>query len=355
MESNQSKDGGRCTCTKALVHLNEMREKNLLCDSVLRLEDGGVFRVHRVILSMHSEYFRTLFTTTLHTSEETDILLHAVSSDMMNQILDFVYLREVDIHSDNARQLLVEADYLCIPGVTKLCCDFLKNAMDADNCIGILVFARFYFFADLETHAHRFVLHNFMQVSLKSKELLELPVEELQAIIESEELNVKDETFVWECILRWINHDPDNRKGHIAGLLKGVRLGLLGAKFVKKKVSKHPYVTENERCRPVISDTLTYLPDVKKLTKKHMDFVIPRFAPPRNPQDILFVIGGCRYEGFTNVIEAYDARADRWTVVKGVDSIGAVAYHCTAVVGFDIYVIGGFGVSCVCFNAVTKK
>jgi hypothetical protein len=48
---------------------------------------------------------------------------------------------------------------------------------------------------------------------------------------------VKDEKVVWECILRWINHDPDNRKGHIAGLLKGVRLGLLGTKFLRKKVS----------------------------------------------------------------------------------------------------------------------
>ncbi|XP_021939695.1 kelch-like protein 10 [Zootermopsis nevadensis] len=76
------------------------------------------------------------------------------------------------------------------------------------------------------------------------------------------------------------NHDPDNRKGHIAGLLKGVRLGLLDAKFFKEKVER-------------------------------------------------------------------------------VDSIGPRAIHGTAVVGFDIYVIGGFDgrtslSSCFCFNAATK-
>ncbi|XP_021932293.1 kelch-like protein 3 [Zootermopsis nevadensis] len=166
MESNQSgsrsQDGDRCTCTKPLILLNELREKNVLCDAVLRLEDGGVFPVHRVILSMRSEYFRTLFTTTLHTGEKTDILLHGISSDVMTRILD---------------------------------------------------------------------------LSQQSKELLELPVEELQAIIESEELVVEDEKVVWECILRWINHDSDNRKGHIADLLKGVRLGLLDAKFFEEKVS----------------------------------------------------------------------------------------------------------------------
>jgi kelch-like protein 10 len=76
-----------------------------------------------------------------------------------------------------------------------------------------------------------------VEVYQQNKELLELPVEELQAIIESEELVVEDEKVVWECILRWINHDPNNRKGHIAGLLKGVRLGLLDAKFFEEKVS----------------------------------------------------------------------------------------------------------------------
>ncbi|XP_021939054.1 kelch-like protein 10 [Zootermopsis nevadensis] len=230
-------DGVRCTCTKALVRLNKLREKNLLCDAVLRSEDGGVFRVHRVILSMRSEYFRTLFTTTLHTSEETDILLHGVSSDMITLILDYVYFREVDIRSDNARQLLETAEYLWVPGFTELCCDFLKEAMDVLNCINILRVARLHYLAHLETSARRFVLRHFVEVSQQSEELLELPVEELQAIIEAEELNVKNEKVVWECILRWINHDPDNRKGHIAGLFKGVRLGRLDTKFFNETVS----------------------------------------------------------------------------------------------------------------------
>ncbi|XP_021940177.1 kelch-like protein 10, partial [Zootermopsis nevadensis] len=100
-----------------------------------------------------------------------------------------------------------------------------------------------HFWADLETPARSLVLRHFVEVSQKSEELLELPAEELQAIIDSEELNVKDERVVWECILRWINHDPNNRKGHIADLLKGVRLGLLDTK-VFKEVSIAPEIVD---------------------------------------------------------------------------------------------------------------
>ncbi|KDR12412.1 kelch-like protein 10 [Zootermopsis nevadensis] len=260
MESNQSR-------TEALVRLNELRERNLSCDAVLRLEDGGVFPVHRVILSMCSAFFGTLYTAELHTGEDTDVFLHGISSEVMTQILDYVYFRKVDIRADNARKLLAAAEYLCIPDVTELCCDFLKDTLDVNNCIGIMQLARLHFCANLDTRARRFVLRYFVQVSQQSEEFLELPVEDLKEIIESEELNVKDEKVVWDCILRWINHDPDNRKGHIAGLLKFVILSLLDAKFFKLEVSKHPYVTEFKACRSLISETLKLLDDADKLIR----------------------------------------------------------------------------------------
>jgi hypothetical protein len=71
---------------------------------------------------------------------------------------------------------------------------------------------------------------------MQSEELLELPVEELQAIVGADELNVKEET-VWECVLRWIDRDTDNRKGHIVDLLKNIRLGLLDRNFLHENVS----------------------------------------------------------------------------------------------------------------------
>ncbi|KDQ86070.1 kelch-like protein 10 [Zootermopsis nevadensis] len=96
------------------------------------------------------------------------------------------------------------------------------------------------------------------------------------------------------------------------------------------------------------------------MTKKDRKFVTRRIVRPLIPQDILFAIGGYHEGRPSDVIEAYDARADRWSVVEGVDSIAPRVFHGTAVVGFDIYVIGGVGdfyevlSSCRCLNAVTK-
>jgi kelch-like protein 10 len=97
--------------------------------------------------------------------------------------------------------------------------------------------SRFYFCWQLESDARCYLLRQFVNVWQQSEELLELPVEELQAIVGADGLNVKNEKMVWECVLRWIAHDTDNRKGHTVDLLKNIRLGLLDRDFLTEEVS----------------------------------------------------------------------------------------------------------------------
>jgi kelch-like protein 10 len=80
-------------------------------------------------------------------------------------------------------------------------------------------------------------MRHFVEVAQQSEELLELPVEELQAIVGADELTARNVKNVWDCVLRWIDHDSDNRKGHIVELLRIIRLGLLGRNFLHENVS----------------------------------------------------------------------------------------------------------------------
>ncbi|XP_018309372.1 kelch-like protein 10 isoform X3 [Mycetomoellerius zeteki] len=305
-----AESSGRCMSTQAMQSLYDFRQNNLLCDAILRLEDGGVFPIHRAILSACSTYFRTLFTTTLHSREKTDVLLPGVTSPMMNLLLEYAYLRSIDVNRENVCELLTTADYLSI-------------------------------------------------VSQRSEEILHLPIEELKPLVGADELNVKSEQTVWELVLRWINHNPESRKDYIVDLMKNIRLGLLDTQFFLENVKDHPYVVGNDACRPIIIETLKFLYDLEMITQKDGEVPTPEIARPRVPHEILFAIGGWSGGSPTNYIETYDTRADRWIPIEETDPTGPRAYHGLAVVGFDIYVIGGFdGVdyfnSCRCFNAVTK-
>jgi hypothetical protein len=60
----------------------------------------------------------------------------------MTQILHYARYGTVDIDENNVCQLLQTFDYLSVPGIVQLCCDFLKNNLDPENCIGVMRYAR---------------------------------------------------------------------------------------------------------------------------------------------------------------------------------------------------------------------
>ncbi|VEN43721.1 unnamed protein product [Callosobruchus maculatus] len=367
---------GRCMSIQAMQALFELKENNQLCDATIVLDDGAEIPVHRAILCACSSYFRALFTTILHSRDKNRVHLPGVTSEMLQKLLVYVYLRKLDITEENVYSLLITADYLSILGVLELCCKYLENNLSPKNCIGVLRFARNHFCRDLANSAWRYIMRNFTQISTESNEILSLSLTEIQEIINADDLNVKSEETVWETILRWIDYDTSARKKHIVALMKCIRLGLLDTQFFLERVKEHPYVSSSEESRPMIIETLKFLYDLEMITHspnssgsashfliiwspRDGEVVTPEIARPRVPHEILFAIGGWSGGSPTNFIETYDTRADRWVKVEEVDPTGPRAYHGTAVVGFKIYVIGGFdGMdyfnSCRCLDAVAK-
>ncbi|XP_063982748.1 kelch-like protein 10 [Diachasmimorpha longicaudata] len=359
--------GGRCMSTQAMQSFYDLRENNLFCDAVVHLEDGGVFSIHRAILSACSNYFRTLFTTSFYTDEKTEVHLPGVTSEIMELILKYAYLRSLEVTHDNVCELLITSNYLCISGITKLCCAYVKKNLTPENCISVMIFGKEHFCTELERDAHRFMMENFVDIAQRNEDILKLSIDKLLPLVGADELNVKSEDVVWELVVKWIDHNPEERRQYIAELLKTIRLGLLDTQYFLERVKEHHYVAGVESCRPIIIETLTFLYDLEMITQKDGQLATPEIARPRVPHEILFAIGGWRANKTTSAIETYDTRADRWIPLAEMDPIGGRAYHGLAAIGFNIYVIGGFDnasgtnieakvyfSSCRCFNAVTK-
>jgi hypothetical protein len=85
---------------------------------------------------------RTLFTTKLYSPERTEFYPRGVSTKILTEIRDYAYYGTANIDKDNVCELFVASDYLCVPDIVQLCCNFLKNNLDPENCIGIMLFAR---------------------------------------------------------------------------------------------------------------------------------------------------------------------------------------------------------------------
>ncbi|KAM7351624.1 kelch-like protein 10 [Cochliomyia hominivorax] len=349
---------------QALKTLHDLRCSNLLCDAVISVSDA-TFNVHRAIMSSCSSYFRAQFTgfnsNEVKCLKEENHLVHipGMSGNIMEQIIQYAYLRKCTINDDNVHELLISADYVGIIGLVELCKQYLAQMLTPENCVSIMGFARFRFLDDLYAKARNYLLRYFIEVAAKNNDIYELNLNDFYDIISDDELNTREEDNVWKLCIKWIEHDPDNRKQHVAKLMQGVRLGLMTPKCFMEEVKEHPYVMQSEEAKPLIVETFKFMYDLDIMNLSSGELTTPALAMPRLPHEVIFAIGGWSGGTSKGCIETYDTRADRWVNIPADDPAGPRAYHGTAVIGYKIFTIGGYdGVeyfnTCRVFDAVKK-
>ncbi|NXW59122.1 KLH10 protein, partial [Eurystomus gularis] len=324
---------------------NELRLEGEHCDATISV-DGVEFSVHKIVLCRVSDYFRTLFSSRWNDAHKGVCKIHHASPEMMRLIIEYAYTGVVPVTADNVEDLLIAADYFNVTGIVGLCCKFLKSQLSLENCVGIWSFTDTYYFPDLRKAAYMFILHHFKEMTMVSTEFLELSVNDLEDIIEKDELRVTQEAVVFEAVVRWIAHDPQNRRQHVAGLLGKVRLARIQTEYFLKNVRTHDYVRDNEECKVLIIHTLMEMFNLNTHGPACLDFSNP-LSRPRLPCAVLFAIGGWSGDSPINTIETYDARADQWVNVT-CEQEGPLAYHGAAYLKDFIYIIGGFdGMDCL--------
>ncbi|XP_037959800.1 kelch-like protein 10 isoform X2 [Teleopsis dalmanni] len=344
--------------------LNELREKNQLCDAVIIVSDEK-YNVHRPIMSACSTYFRAQFTGFNSGISEYDkevsrrVCIPGMSAAIMEQLINYAYLRRCQITEDNVHELLVSADYLGMMGLVKLCERKMTKMLSPINCVDIMSFARFRFLDALYDKARMYMLRYFPEVALKNEDIMEIGLKDFYEIISDDELNTREEDSVWKLCIKWIDYDPVNRKKHVADLMQGVRLGLMTPKCFMEDVKEHPYVLDCEKAKPLIVETFNFMYDLDIMNPECGEVATPPLAMPRLPHEVIFAIGGWSGGASKGSIETYDTRADRWVVINAEDPAGPRAYHGTAVLGFKIYSIGGYdGVeyfnTCRVFDTINK-
>ncbi|XP_037548913.1 kelch-like protein 10 [Nematolebias whitei] len=316
---------------------NELRMEGTLTDAVLKVGDDE-FPVHKIILCNVTSYFRALFTR-WSKQEQTIYSIEGMCPDTMRLILDYVYTGSLPITENNVQEILLAADQFNILEVIEACSNFLIELLQLNNCISIWKFTNVCFHTELRCKAFRYILEHFEKVCLCDEFLL-LSVEELIDIIKQDNLNVRQENIVFEAILRWIDHTPEERERHFHILLKKVRLALVDITYITTTVMTNALVQSNESCLSIIN---TAIKAIKRIVTNRAPLrsISNSIARPRLPSTILLAIGGWSGGDPTNGIEAYNIRADRWTNVT-IDCERPRAYHGTTFLKGYIYCVGGF-------------
>uniref|UniRef100_A0A8C9T993 Kelch repeat and BTB (POZ) domain containing 8 n=1 Tax=Scleropages formosus TaxID=113540 RepID=A0A8C9T993_SCLFO len=217
-----------------LQQLKALYDDAQLTDIVVRVDNGHTFSCHRNILAAISPYFRSMFTSGLTESSQREVRIVGIDSEAMHLVLDYAYTSRVTLSECNVQALFTAASIFQIPALQDQCAQFMLSRLDPQNCIGVFMFADAYGHREMKEKARDYIRKKFLCVS-KEQEFHHMTKEQLVSVLNSDDLNVEKEEYVYESIIHWLEYDQTRREPDLMQVITTcVRLPLLDEAFLKK-------------------------------------------------------------------------------------------------------------------------
>uniref|UniRef100_A0A8C9EPI4 BACK domain-containing protein n=1 Tax=Pavo cristatus TaxID=9049 RepID=A0A8C9EPI4_PAVCR len=204
--------------------------------------------------------------------------------------------RRISVNSNNVQSLLDAANQYQIEPVKKMCVDFLKEQVDASNCLGISVLAECLDCPELKATADDFIHQHFTEV-YKTDEFLQLDVKRVTHLLNQDTLTVRAEDQVYDAAVRWLKYDEPNRQPYMVDILAKVRFPLISKNFLSKTVQAEPLIQDNPECLKMVISGMRY----HLLSPEDREELVEGTRPRRKKHDYRIALFGgsqpqsCRY------------------------------------------------------------
>ncbi|XP_078597458.1 kelch repeat and BTB domain-containing protein 12-like [Branchiostoma floridae x Branchiostoma japonicum] len=222
--------------------IGDFQKTGVLQDVVLEVE-GRQFPCHRLVLSARSPYFRAMFTSDMAESRQKTVVLQDMDADVFEEILSYIYSGTLHVSLDKVQPLYQAADLLQLDYVRDTCSSYMAMNVDCSNCVDMYQFADFFSIDKVQNRSLHFICRFFSEVS-HTEEFYSLSANQLTEIISNDNLDVKEETTVWEAVVRWVQHSREDRLHHLPSILPHIRFNLLTSDDTAA-ILEHPLVREN--------------------------------------------------------------------------------------------------------------
>ncbi|XP_060892366.1 gigaxonin [Labrus mixtus] len=304
-------------------------------DAVL-VVDGEELPVQKNILAAASPYIRTKlnYNPPKEDGSTYRIELQGVSMSIMKHILDYIFSGEITLSEETIQDMVQASDLLLMTDLKALCCQFLESCITAENCIGIRLFSLHYCLYHVHYAATEFLQTHFGDVA-HTEEFRELSHDRLCEVLAMEKLNVGNEKHVLEAVVRWLAHDPEDRKVHMKEVMSAVWLQGLDLSYLREQAMGEPLMREviRDYCQSVLSDG-----------PLQGEAMLAAFKP-RGYSECIVIAGGEDRKtrkpiALTRCMcPLYDTNRQAWIELQPM-SVARVSHGVVAAEGF-LFVIGG--------------
>lgn len=189
--------------------------------------------VHRVILALWSDYFRSMFTLGMKESHQPCVTLPFLLASELEVLIDCSYSGALPLSWRCVFEITSTAFQLQYQPALSLCLNFLQQEINPYSCLDVASFAEAYEMVQLREVADDFVLRQFQKVACTSK-FKDLPAKQLLRYLNSHSLCVSSELVVFKAVVVWIQAKPKKRLKFAKELMKTIHFPLMTFKEFKE-------------------------------------------------------------------------------------------------------------------------
>ena len=248
-------------CLQLTDRLEILRNNERFCDVIVEVK-GKECKAHKAVLAASSPFFLTLLESNMRESNEhlIKVELEEATASIMEDVLKYVYTGNVSVTEENAHNLIATADYLLLPGLKSLACDFLKGILATENCVFNYYFAERYQCMNLMEECRELIKSNFSAV-METDDFLNLDAKQVIKWVSSDDIIIKAEEEVFKGIVKWVHHNESEREKEFPYLLHQVRLNSVHQDYLVNEMVKEELITTNNECLNFVLGFLKWILD----------------------------------------------------------------------------------------------
>ena len=316
--------------------LATFRQDSSYTDLILKINNTEI-KCHKVVLAAASKHFHNILKTQ---TPAHPVELRGICPEVLETMVDYLYTGELQITTENVQGICQACDKFGLTELRDACDSFISSKVEAANCMGLFMFANIYALENTRYEAWKCMqtgVKEILHLALES-EYRTLSKERLLELVSSDDLQVEDESLVYELAVKWIRADTA-RERDACDILQYVRLPLCSADFLIDVVDNCP-LFKADSCQKLINEAKIF----HMLPNRREAMSGPRTKPRKqfrgsesHHANQLVALGKAQEELFCWVL-AEDNH--RWDVLGNMKSEYPCCFQ-ACVAGGDIVVTGG--------------
>ena len=225
----------------------------------INTKDEGSVDCHKAVLVAMSEYFRLMFDVG-SADVDINVLELNTTSDIVKDVLQFIYKSTTDIHDDNVELLLAQSIDMQLHQLTLQCKDFIVKNLSIDNVVQYHECSMSLQYEPLSMITSEYIKNNCTQL-LSTGNLTKLQIDNLKSLLAYMNTGGVEEQIKLDIILQWLTAHSDCKEN--AELLSAIQFDKLTIDCLKS-IKDNPLLEQQHKSLIQESFNMKYEQELEK-------------------------------------------------------------------------------------------